>query len=436
MVLVRIDNSYSQITGLNPAQEKALSRILSYSEDAQASFYKGGFGPRRVPLMSKRGEFPTGLLPLVYDYVLQIGVDLDIDDTRQRPLSAKPLTLSGAPVLYEAQKTAVKALIDAGRGTISMPTGTGKSLVIAQIIATLGHKALVVVPTLEIKEQLKASIFSLLGKNAPVVVENIGSARLKTLTDFDVLIIDEAHHVAAKTYRALNKGAWKNIYYRVFMTATPFRSNKNENILFQTIAGEVIYELTYIEAIEKGYIVPVEAYYLQMPKSTSDAHTWQEFYKQCVVHNDVRNDMIGSLLNSLHLTGVSTLCLVKEVEHGQILSDMSGAAFTHGQDEESRQYIQWFNARKVKTLIGTTGILGEGIDTRPCEYVVIVGLGKAKSQFMQQVGRAVRKYPGKESAKIIIIKDTSHKFGLRHFKAQCTILKEAYNVVPIRLEFE
>jgi superfamily II DNA or RNA helicase len=127
---------------------------------------------------------------------------------------------------------------------------------------------------------------------------------------------------------------------------------------------------------------------------------------------------------------------VKEVKHGYAIQEIFNAPFANGQDDITRAYIGAFNKGEVKGLIGTTGILGEGVDTKPCEYVIIAGLGKAKSAFMQQIGRAVRTYPGKESAKIILFRDASHRFTLRHYRAQAKILKEEYGVTPIKLELE
>ena len=100
-----------------------------------------------------------------------------------------------------------------------------------------------------------------------------------------------------------------------------------------------------------------------------------------------------------------------------------------------RKLIDDFNRQKTHPiLIGTTGVLGEGIDTRPAEWIIIAGLGKSKNQFMQNIGRGIRVYPGKKSCKVILFKDGSHKWTLKHFKEQCMILKEVYGIVPMRLE--
>ena len=420
MITLTIDNSYSNISGLSPEQEKELRNALSYVVGGKSAYYNR-FGARRKSLIDKHGNFPTGLIPrLPY---------LPIEEVRRTVAPKRAAHPCGA-FAYDWQRTALEITKAWDRGIITAPTGTGKSMLIQMICDHFGLKTLVVVPTLEIKKQLQEGALAGLSN---VVVENIDSKALNSLTGFDCLIIDEAHHVAAKTYHKLNRTAWKGIYYRYFLTATPFRNDNEEQLLFESIAGQVIYQLTYKEAVSKKYIVPIEAYYIDLPKQETDAFTYKQVYNELVVNHEHRNNVIAALLLRLNAVKASTLCLVREVFHGAILCQLTGVPFVSGKEEVSRQYIKPFNAGDIKSLIGTTGILGEGVDTKPCEYVIIAGLGKAKSQFLQQIGRAVRKYPGKESAKIILFRDRSHKFTLRHYNAQVKILKEL-GIKPMKLE--
>lgn len=433
---IEVNNSYSKIKGYTPDQFRQLRKLLSYTTDANAAYHSGGF-VRTKYLLDKHGIFPTGLLNKVLNFCLvRLLLVPKINDNRSQPKPLKtPFTFNpGSLIPTEAQLKALEHALLRDRGGIVMPTGTGKSLVIALIVARLNVRTLIVVPTLEIKRQLAQNIRVWFGITSNIRVENIDSPALKLLDDFDCLIIDEAHHVAAKTYQQLNKTVWNNIYYRFFLTATFFRNQTNEQLLFEGIAGEEIYRLSYKESIKKGYIVPIEAYYIDLPKQAVDAYTWREVYSQLVVNNERRNEIIGRLMRSLEAGGYSTLCLVKEIAHGSHLIDLCSAPFANGQDDLYRDIILLFNNNQIKTVIGTTGIMGEGIDTKPCEYVIIAGLGKAKSAFMQQVGRAVRRYPGKESAKIILFRDSSHKFTLRHYNAQAKILKEEYGITPIKLD--
>lgn len=432
MISIEIGNSYSKIKGLTAEQEKELRNELSYAVGGSSAYFSG-YGVRKKSLLSKKGEFPTGLLHRVQ----KLHTKVNIVSKCKIPIGTTRIELAVSPyewqMPYEWQIQADKAAAFAPRrrGTISACTGSGKSLVIAMIAARLNVKTLVIVPTLEIMKQLKASINKTLGPKHKVTVRNIDSSDLKNLTDFDCLIIDEAHHSASKTYQKLNRTAWTGIYYRYFFTATPFRNDSEETLLFEAVAGQVIYELDYKTAVKEGYIVPVEAFYIDLPKQKTDAYTYQEVYKELIVNNSLRNNICFRLLAGLDRAGASSLCLVKEVQHGK---NIYYNHFVHGEDEDSRELIKSFNNKKINGLVATTGILGEGVDTKPCEYVIIAGLGKAKSQFLQQVGRAVRRYPGKETAKVIIFRDASHRFTLRHFNAQKKILLDYYGIKPVKLD--
>lgn len=428
MITIEIGNSYSVIKGLTPAQERAIRGELSFQIDPRVAYFSKSF-PKQRSLLSKKGEFPTGLVSRVLLYLNTNRLEHSIEDLRIVPIRQTSLEQTGHEP-YVAQKLAVAAARHWGRGTISMPTGTGKSQVISMICSDFNQKTLVVVPSLEIKKQMQ----EILKHNPNVTIENIDSKALNKPQKYDMLIIDEAHHVAAKTYQKLNRTAWKDIYYRFFLTATPFRNNKNETLLFEAIAGELIYELTYKEAIKQGYIVPVEAYYYEVPKTQPEGFTWAQVYSELVVNNRTRNEIIAITLLRLQEASKSTLCLVQEVAHGKALAAITGLPFVSGSDAESRGYIQQFNSGEIKVLIATSGIMGEGLDTKPCSFIVIAGLGKAKSRFMQQVGRSLRKFPGKESGSVILFLDRSHKWTKSHFAQQKQILKDEYGIVPIKLE--
>jgi superfamily II DNA or RNA helicase len=429
-----INNSYSQIQGLNTQDMNKLRKLLSYDIAPTAAYFsKNHYNTRRY-LIDNKGNFPTGLLDITKGFLAQNALKCVIKDVRVKPSPYIKTKFKFNHEPYKAQIDACDKAVTSHRGTISMPTGTGKSLVIALIIAKLKVKTLIVVPNLEIKKQLKYGLAEIFEDLSHITIENIDSSELDKPHKYDCIIIDEAHHTAASTYQKLNKKQWNNIYYRFFITATPFRNNKDENLLFEAIAGDVIYKLSYKKAIAEGYIVPVEAYYLEIPKQPTEAYTWQQVYKELVTEHDIRNQMISDLLTTLSISNVSTLCLVKEIKHGDKIASISNIPFANGQDDDTRVFISDFNSRRLSCLIGTSGILGEGVDTKPCEFVIIAGLGKAKSAFMQQVGRAVRRYKDKESAKVILIKDDSHKFTKAHYKEQCKILLDEYNVIPIKLD--
>lgn len=436
MVVLEINNSYCQVKGLTIKDFNALRKLLSYTIDATAAFHSKSMYNRTRYCIDKHGVFATGLLARVETFLVKSNINYDIVNLRTIPITgAYDHKFSSKLDPYVDQKLAATKAWCAGRGIVSMPTGTGKSLVIALITAQFGLRTLIVVPTLQIKEQLITTFKTMFKDMSNIAIENIDSSALKKAKNYDLLIIDEAHHVAAKTYHNLNKTAWTGIYYRFFLTATPFRNDTEETLLFEGIAGQVVYSLSYKDAVAKGYIVPVEAYYIEAPKILNDYYSWSEVNSKLITNNEQKNDLLCKLLLTLSLNKKSTLCLVREIKHGTIIEENTGIPFANGQDDTTRVYIDKFNQAKIHLLTGTEGVIGEGVDTKPCEYVVIAAGGKAKSAFMQKVGRCVRTHPGKESGKVILILDRSHKFLLRHYREQVKILKDEYGITNItRLE--
>lgn len=433
MIVLQIDNSYCQLIGLSIQLLRQLKNLLSFTKDSYSKGY-----PTKVYLIDKDGKFPTGLLSRVQKFLMKEKCQFVSNDIRRPPVPRQSLfKLALGLTPYPDQTNAVKAAGERQRGIVSACTGFGKSVTMAILIDSLQMKTLVIVPNLELKRQLSQSFLEFFGPTDNITVENIDSPSLKKCCQYDILIIDEAHHVAAKTYRDLNKKYWNQIYHRYFFTATPFRSKSEEQILFESLAGDIIYEVDYHTAVANDYIVPMEAYYIEVPKTEikGNEDSWPAMYAELVVNNEERNHIISILLDSLRINGKYTLCLVKEIAHGEIIQHLvhTDCAFIKGENDDNRVNLLEFSLGERMTLIGTTGVLGEGIDTKPAEYIIIAGLGKSRNSFAQQIGRGFRKSPCKESCKIIIFKDNSHRWTKRHFKEQCKILLEDYGVVPQKL---
>lgn len=436
-----INNSISQIVDMTREEFHKIREILSYKIPAKQAYFSGSnWNPIRY-LIDKKGYFSNAL-------IYKLPTSIKIEDQRTIPGPKKLFELRVSPTIpYVCQNSAVRAasLMRNYPVCVQMPTGSGKSLVIAMLINEVQQRTLVVVPTLEIKKQTIKFLKDVFGKDCvgdtknfdtDIAVENVDALIGKYEHDYDCVIIDEAHHGAAATYRMLNATTWKSSYYRFSFTATPFRRNDHEQILLESVTGQLVYELPYKEAVMRKYVCPVEAYYIEVPKTTVKTvdNTWASVYSELVVNNEPRNTSIAYLLAKLVKQGKSVLCLVREIKHGNTIAELTGLPFANGQDGDSSDLIRHFNSKASGGLVATEGVCGEGVDTRPCEYVIIAGLGVSRGALMQKVGRSVRMYPGKESAKVIIVKDSSHKWTKKHFDEQCRILKQEYGVVPVKLD--
>lgn len=440
-----IGNSYSKIIGLTPKEFNSLKKLMSYRPPYN---HFSPMANRAISLLDKKGNFPTGLLYIVQKWLRDsngVGPLPHVIRTAHKDTRIKPKFTNkarfGLPkfdcIPDAEQMAAATVAANKERGIISAVTGYGKSIIAGLIVHTLQVRTLIVVPSVELKTQLSESMAKWFGANKvgpgkDIWIENVQAlSTKKPVVSYDCVLIDEFHHSGAKSYRKLNKNCWSNIYYRFGLTATPFRSDETERLLLESVLSEVIYKISYQTGVKNGRIVPVEAYYVELPKVDTEAYTWKEVYSELVVNNEARNLIINQLAFKLALNAKSTLCLVKEIAHGNRLAIKN---FVHGQDQDSRDLIKRFNTGEVSILTGTTGILGEGVDTKPAEYIIIAGLGKSKNQFMQQVGRGLRAYKDKQSCKVIIFLDKSHKFCVQHFRAQVKILKDEYGVTPIKLD--
>lgn len=449
---ITVGNSISRIEFFTEDQFKLLKKHLSYVEKNHFMWNnKHKHMVRR--LIDKHGHFPTGLLYIVELLIKNHKWVANIHDERKRPnINKKPSLFTGVhPTPYPEQKEAAILAHKMGRGIIVAPTGCGKTRLAAEIINEIQAKTLIVVPSLELKNQVTEAMTGFFGKNfvGPlskgktkffITVENVDQLeKLRTPPDVDCVIVDEFHRSGSKTYRNINKKLWNNVYYKLGLTATPFRSRAEEHILMESVLSRIIYNIPYESAVQSGYIVPMEGYYYDLEKYKSNFRKFAEAYKALVVEREDRNKLIVDLITNLHNAGKSTLVLVKQIEHGLKLQEKAlergiEVPFAQGINEDNKSIIEAFNSTKLHVLIGTSGVLGEGIDTRPCEYVILAGGGKSKNAFMQQCGRGFRRFKDKETCKIILFRDSSNKWLLDHFNSCKKHLAEEYALLPIKLE--
>lgn len=443
MIHVVVDNSTCSITGLSIEQHKTLRDILSYRIDKQAAYFSGQYSSSKRYLLDKRGNFPTGLLYLVMGYTRAEKLDLVYTDRRLYKGRQGLFKLSLPHNPYPEQLEASTAAVERARGIIVAVTGSGKSLIAALIIEKLDVRTLVVVPSLELKRQLIETLSGAFGTSfvgsledgRGIAVENVDALDPDQVIDnYDCVIIDEFHHSGAASYRKLNRKAWSKVFFKFGLTATPFRANDNERLLLESVLSEVIYKLDYQKAVDKGYILPLDAYADVLPKTKTTAVTYAQAYNELIVNRKDRNDAIVDYMKTAIYLGIPTLVLVKQIAHGELLCDLMiregiGVHFANGQDAASTEHIAKFSRGELSVLIATS-IVGEGVDTRAATVVILAGgTGKSKVQIMQNCGRVLRKFGDtKDCGQVITFKEPSHKWFLQHHRFFVKLMKEEYGI--------
>jgi ATP-dependent helicase IRC3 len=160
--------------------------------------------------------------------------------------------LTPRPYQYEA----VAALLAAtARGVhrplLVLPTGTGKTIVFALLVQRRRGRSLILAHRDELLQQAVDKL-RLVDPTLPLGV-------VQVVPDFQTIVIDEAHHAPAPTYRRILEycQAWHpDGPLVVGVTATPARGDHHS--LRQVFDG-IVYRKTLLEMMQAGYLVDLRA---------------------------------------------------------------------------------------------------------------------------------------------------------------------------------
>lgn len=222
--------------------------------------------------------------------------------------------------------------------------------------------------------------------------------------DFGVLIIDEAHHATADSYRNLiNYYVHNNPDIKVLgVTATPDRSDEMAlGQVFQTVAFD--YEV--LDAIHDGWLVPVEQQFVSI--------AGLDFSDMRTTAGDLNGADLAAVMESeKNMQGVaaSSIEIIKEsraivftasVKQAEVISNilnrhregMSSWVCGMTNKDDRREILAQFKAGKVQ-VVCNCGVLTEGFDDPGVEVIIMARPTKSRSLYAQMAGRSTRPLPG------------------------------------------
>ncbi len=445
-VTLTINNSHTSIHDLDEEFEEELSNLLSYPIPG-AHFTNLPWYLKRKFLLKKKGgvlTLPTGLLTIVFDFFKEHKIIYDTKDNRKAPASYGSLRIFNKTQskLRPYQEAIVERCLTSQRGVVEAATGTGKTRIIIELVKRFCLTTLIIVPSTQILYQFYELLVATFGKKvvgrigdgkseykAQITIANI-QALEKVPDSFwqrqDVLIIDEFHHSAAETYQQLNNKKFLNIYHRFGFTGTNFR-NDGTDLALQGVLSDVLYTYNAIDAINDGYLCsPIFCFYDVHHNALVSSATWKEEYDRCIINNDSFDLSVSSLASKLIKQGLPTIVFVKEIDHGQKLTNLiPGSVFINGEQssQHNKQALEDFNEGKVMCIVGTS-VIGEGVDTVKAACGIMAGGGKARSEVIQKIGRLLRPHPDKKFAMVIDFMHRDTKWCLRHSKLREKVYKE------------
>jgi len=383
----------------SPAGKRGWNGWISLSK-----FTEGGQGEIGI-------TFPAGLVHYVLSQSWAKG--WTVDDLRVKPQSLNLYSKVELGDLEPHQLEAVDAAIKAERGIVQYPTGTGKGRIIGEIVRRLGLRCLVIVDKLDLVKSVGDESEMCIGTKVGRIgggqrhsSSNCVIGTYQSLVKYDeswhagwqAVIIDEGHHAEAKSYEQL-LSSLKNAYYRIALSATPFRSwaGKAHDPTFlkvQAYTGPPVATMSLSEGVDTGRIVPVNVFIVGgLPPKVEKPLNYREDYDENIVRNHLRNSAIAQAARALRLSG-PTVVLVQRIEHGSDLANRIGCPFISGQTEGRADYYSAFKSGGVDCLV-ISSIANEGLDLPNIDHLLLAGDNNADHILIQQLGRGMRASTGK-----------------------------------------
>lgn len=355
-------------------------------------------------------------------------------------------------VLRDYQREAVEKAYASKRATIKAPTGTGKTIIAIAWLEKIEKDALIIVPTQALIYQawspkLEQYGFENVGeyyafakKFGPVTITTFSSAlsHPELVDAFDVVVVDEVHHLGAKTalFRLLPK--LKEKEFVLGLSSVPEREDNTHEFFLEEFP--ICYDLSLGTALERGYVSPIRVIDVPAQMTPEEKEQYelltgrvQRAFAFCgpnigrwmSCYNPKTKEYIGrlgiaalskrkKLLSDVLSKRDAVLQIIKQHEGKRIilfsesvpaiermkqfLSSMGIRSETfHGGTEPWRRHEileDW--GKKFEVLLSCRA-LEEGLDVKEVAIGILITSGKSKRQFIQRIGRVVRPMEGKEA---------------------------------------
>lgn len=483
LLVTQADMLYIPEKSLSPAAQMEIRRLATFANPEffrAQSMHQSVFGkPRLIDLSELRDgrvAIPRGCKAQLEQLIQEAHVTAHYSDERS---TGNPIEMAFKGTLHPEQQIAADQMLEYEDGIMSAPTGFGKTVIGAYLIAAIGLPTLVIVPKTALIAQWKSQLERFLditdnrepvrtpkgriSKRQPPLIGQIGGGKTaisrlidiasfqslsgkdpqtgeslakEFVRDYSLIICDECHHAAAPQLELVLKSAPAKYVYG--LSATPERSDGLTRAL-SMLCGPVRYVVDpKTQAIQQGIqrIVRPRFTGIRLPTYGPGASFNQILDLLCV--HAARNEAIIEDALEAASNGRHPLVLSKRKKHAEELCRLLQSRghepilLTGEIDAKERKAIlkslpSFEHDHRI--IVATESLLGEGFDLSYLDTLLIATPISWDGSITQQAGRLHRSHEGKQRVEIFDYVDLSIPMFARMYQKRLkTYAKLGYEV--------
>jgi superfamily II DNA or RNA helicase len=372
------------------------------------------------------------------------GAQVIIKDQR---IDRKKTAFQFSGVLESSQNDAVKSMLKSDAGILMASPGSGKTVMACALIAERKVSTLILVHRQILLDQWKERITTFLGIPAKEIGTLSGSkkkmtgridmAMLQSLTrmsdlteimeSYSQIIIDECHHIPASSFEDILKQIPAR--YVLGLTATPYRKDGLEKILFQQ-CGPIRHEFKNQKSLELMKSVTIHETGFQLSAEVKESLPYHMLMHYLT--SDVeRNKLIARHAIEALADNRFPVLISDRKEHLDVLSliisetsDISGLEIVRLDGDLTAKkrrlaldkLLELRNKNVKVLLVSSASLIGEGFDLPDLDTLILAMPLSFEGRMIQYAGRIHRRVEGKMEARIIDYVDFSNPVLVRMYR--------------------